>query len=236
MSLSRRRCLTGALLSPLACCLASISRAAEAPTARHLPKLTPDEVLQRLKEGNRRFRTGLPASIDTSTARRLDLAQGQAPMAAVLSCSDSRVPPEIVFSCGLGELFTVRNAGHTLDAAALGSLEYAIAALGTPLVVVLGHEKCGAVTAALELAESSRELPGHMGEMIEPIVPAALQALGQGLAQERLDVAVRAHTSRTVQRLVAECAQRFGPRVKEGSLRIVGARYDLEDGQVDFIV
>lgn len=113
------------------------------------PALTPDVALERLKEGNRRFLAGEHGQGMEDPKRRLAVAQRQAPFAVLVSCSDSRVPPEILFGCGLGELFIVRNAGNTVDTTALGSIEFAVVHLHVPLVVVMGHQRCGAVEAAL---------------------------------------------------------------------------------------
>ena len=153
--------------------------------------------------------------------RRLEIARGQTPFAVLVSCSDSRVPPEVLFGRGLGELFIVRNAGNTVDTVALGSIEYAIAVLGVPLVVVLGHERCGAVEAALSVVEKNTVFPGSLNQMIEPILPAALIARSSGAkGEELLDAAI--------------IAARQSPN--RGRVKVVGARYDLDDGQVEFFM
>ena len=110
--------------------------------------LTPDEALQRMKDGNTQFQLEAPFLVAQGRQRRIELARGQSPFCILVGCSDSRVPPELLFGRGLGELFIVRNAGNTIDTAALGSVEYGVGVLGVPLVVVLGHESCGAVSAA----------------------------------------------------------------------------------------
>ena len=112
--------------------------------------------------------------------RRLEIARGQTPFATLVSCSDSRVPPELLFGRGLGELFIVRNAGNTVDTAALGTIEYGVAALGVPLIVVMGHEKCGAVDAAVKVVTENATFPGSIGRMVEPIVPAVLDGAEGG--------------------------------------------------------
>jgi carbonic anhydrase len=114
------------------------------------PTLTPEQVLAQLKQGNEAFLRGQAIAGDIRGRRRLEIARAQYPVAVLVSCSDSRVPPEVLFGKGLGELFIIRNAGNTIDTAAMGSLEYAVAELNVPLVVVMGHERCGAVAAALE--------------------------------------------------------------------------------------
>jgi carbonic anhydrase len=148
-----------------------------------------------------------------------------------LSCSDSRVPPELLFGRGLGELFIIRNAGNTVDTAALGSIEYAVAELGVPLVVVLGHERCGAVDAATKVVKDNATFPGAIGQMVEPIIPAVLKAQGQ--QGDLLDNAVRENVRRTVTRLRTAETLLTQP-LKAKALRVVGARYDLDDGSVDF--
>ena len=183
-TLSRRSLLGCACCAPMA---ASLALGAGALTPAHAAgkttDLTADQALQRLKDGNRKFMADAPdqtaaaAQMDNprlNHERRLEIAQGQTPFAVLVSCSDSRVPPELLFGRGLGELFIVRNAGNTVDTVALGSIEYAVAQLGVPLVLVLGHERCGAVDAALSVVEKNATFPGSIGQMIEPIVPAAL--------------------------------------------------------------
>src|SRR5919199_952733 len=138
--------------------------------------LTADQALALLKEGNQKFVAESPVQAAQSCERRLEIARGQTPFAVLVSCSDSRVPPELLFGRGLGELFIVRNAGNTVDTAALGSIQYAVAVLGVPLVLVLGHERCGAVDAAVSVVKENASFPGSIGQMIEPIIPAALKA------------------------------------------------------------
>ena len=195
--------------------------------------LSPDQALNLLKEGNRAYLAGHSAEPDTGRERRLAIAQGQAPMACVVSCSDSRVPPEILFRRGLGELFVIRDAGNTIDTVELGSLEYAIVELSVPLVVVLGHERCGAVGAAVAVVERGATFPGSIGPMVESIVPAVLDARRHG-AQDLLDASVRGNVSRVVARLRGLSEPFVVAPLRAGRLRIVGARYDLDDGNVDF--
>jgi carbonic anhydrase len=198
--------------------------------------LTPDEALARLKEGNERFMAGKLPQEAQDTERRLAIARGQTPFAVLVGCSDSRVPPELLFGRGLGELFIVRNAGNTVDTAALGSIEYGVAELGVPLVVVLGHERCGAVAAAVEVVERNAHFPGSIGAMVEPIVPAVLEArskVGAADHDRLLDESVRANVARVVGRLRGSEPILLEP-LRAGKLKIVGARYDLEDGRVEF--
>jgi len=194
--------------------------------------MTPDQALQVLIDGNRSFVTDSPIRAVQGRARRLELAQSQAPFVVLVSCSDSRVPPELLFGRGLGELFIVRNAGNTVDTTALGSIEYAVANLGVPLVVVMGHERCGAVEAAVSVVTQNATFAGSIGRMIEPIVPAVLQA--QRDPGDLVDNAVRRNVSRTVERLRTASEPLLLQPLAAGRLRIVGARYDLDDGRVDF--
>ncbi|WP_336491790.1 carbonic anhydrase [Methylobacterium nigriterrae] len=194
--------------------------------------LTPDQALALLKEGNRSFTTDAPFRREsTDRDRRIEIARGQKPFVVLVGCSDSRVPPELLFGRGLGELFIVRNAGNTVDSAAMGSIEYGVVELGVPLIVVLGHEKCGAVQAAVSVVKENATFPGSIGKMVEPIIPAVLTAQRQ--EGDLLDNAVRENVRRTVQRLRTAEALLVDP-LKAGKLRVVGARYDLDDGSVDF--
>jgi len=197
--------------------------------------LTPDQALDLLKKGNEGYRADGPLTrTGIDRARRLEIARGQTPFAVLVSCSDSRVPPELLFGRGLGELFIVRNAGNTVDTAAIGSIEYGVQVLGVPLVVVLGHERCGAVDAAVSVVEKNATFPGSIGAMIEPIVPAVLKARAGGAkGDDLLDASVRENVRRVVARLRANEPQLSDP-LKAGKLKIVGARYDLDEGAVDF--
>ena len=198
--------------------------------------LTADQALVLLKEGNAKSLTDSPIRAVQGRERRLEIARGQTPFAVLVSCSDSRVPPEVLFGRGLGELFIVRNAGNTVDTVALGSIEYAIAVLGVPLIVVLGHERCGAVDAALSVVEKNTVFPGSLNQMIEPILPAALMARSSGAKGEALlDAAVRENIRRVVNRIKNSEPVLMNP-IKTGKVKVVGARYDLDDGEVDFFV
>ena len=198
--------------------------------------LTADQALATLKEGNAKFLTDSPLRAVQGRDRRLEIARGQTPFAVLVSCSDSRVPPEVLFGRGLGELFIVRNAVNTVDTVALGSIEYAIAVLGVPLVVVLGHERCGAVEAALSVVEKNTIFPGSLNQMIEPILPAALIARSGGAkGDELLDAAVRENVRRVVTRIRNSEPVMMNP-IRDGKVKVVGARYDLDDGSVDFFV
>jgi carbonic anhydrase len=193
--------------------------------------LSPGEALRRLREGNRAFVAKAPLEVVIGENRQLP--QSNSPIAVVVACSDSRVPPEILYRQFGGELFVIRNAGNTIDTLAMGSLEYAVEVLKVPLIVILGHERCGAVSAAFEVVETGVTFPGSIGRVLEPIIPAIIDANRKG-ALDLLDASIRANVSRTVDRL-----RRFSDPIvlaalAAGTLRIVGARYDLGDGSVDF--
>ena len=203
-----------------------------APTRDGKSALSPDQALELLKEGNRDFLADLPFAAPVGNRRRLELASGQSPFAAYVSCSDSRVPPELLFGRGLGELFIVRNAGNTVDTAAMGSTEFAVAGLGVPLVVVMGHESCGAVKAAVDVVEKNASFPGSIGRMIEPIVPAVLASRGR--RGDKLEAAIKANVSRTVERLRTASEPILLDPQRRGAVKVVGAYYELGTGRVDF--
>lgn len=190
--------------------------------------ITPDAALKKLMSGNQRYIDQKRTFPDQSRSRIVEVAQGQHPFAIVLACSDSRVAPEIIFDRGLGDLFDIRVAGNILDDAVLGSMEYAAAELGVPLLVVLGHERCGAVKAALE----GKPVPGHIGTLVEAIKPALDSTKGQ--KGDPLDNAVRANVIMNVKKLQSS-SPILAEAVKAGKLKVVGARYDLDSGKVDII-
>lgn len=194
---------------------------------------SPDEALEWLREGNRRFAAGEVAQRDKSEQLKKILAEAQTPFAALECCSDSRVPPELLFGRGLGEIFVVRNAGNVVDTVAMGSIEYAIIALKVPLVVVLGHQSCGAVEAAISVARHGTSYPGSIGRMIEPIIPAVLDAQRAG-AEDLLEASIRSNVSRIVEQLRYASEPMLMTPLAEGRLRIVGASYSLQHGAVDF--
>lgn len=223
-------------LAGCACCAAALGALVGIPSVRaaqdHSPtEMTPDEALNLLKEGNARFVTDAPFRGVQGRERRIEIARAQTPFAVMVGCSDSRVSPELLFGRGLGELFIIRLAGNTVDLAAQGSIEYAVAELGVPLVLVLGHERCGAVAAAVKLVEENASFPGAIGEVVEPIVPAVLRA--KRLGGDLLDNAVRENVRGVAARLRGSGAI-LPERIAAGQLKVVGARYDLDDGAVDF--
>ncbi|MFF8934398.1 carbonic anhydrase [Streptomyces paradoxus] len=183
---------------------------------------TPAEALRELAAGNRRWRAFRERHPHEDPALRRTLATGQHPFAVVLGCIDSRVPPELVFDQGLGDLMTVRTAGEVLDEAVLGSVAYGVLELAIPLVVVLGHQSCGAVRAAVEAEESGTKLPAHMQYLVDQIGPA-IDHDKEGDA--RIDATVSANVRLIRSRLAAE--PELAARIGTGKLAIVGARYEL---------
>ena len=194
--------------------------------------LTADQALAKLKEGNQRYVSSPQACAVDLAKARAGVAQHQAPWATILSCADSRVPPELIFGGqNVGELFIARNAGNMVDTATLGTIEYGAAALGVPLIVVLGHQRCGAVAAACEVVEKNSSFPGSIGPMLEPIIPAALAVKGK--PGDFVDNAIRENAIRTAARIVS-ASNIVADLVKKGKVKVVAARYDLDDGRVEF--
>jgi carbonic anhydrase len=195
--------------------------------------LTADQALGKLKEGNQRYVSSPQACASDLAKARADVAQHQAPWATILSCADSRVPPELIFGGrNVGELFIARNAGNMADTATLGTIEYGAAALGVPLIVVLGHGRCGAVAAACEVVEKNTKYPGSIGPMLEPIIPAALAAKGK--SGDFVDNAIRENARRTAARIVS-ASNIVADLVSKGRVKVVAAHYSLDDGRVDFL-
>ncbi|GEM49749.1 carbonic anhydrase [Deinococcus cellulosilyticus NBRC 106333 = KACC 11606] len=190
---------------------------------------TPEAALQLLLDGNRRYVNNAP-HLDESPQRRAEVARGQHPYAMVLGCVDSRVPPELIFDSGLGELLVVRTAGHVLDHAVLGSLEFGIEALKIPLLVVLGHDRCGAVKSTLDALEKHMHAHEDIDWLVEHIKPAFEVAQHE---QNLLDATVKAHVRITVNELKQTPILREA--VEQRKLQIVGAMYNLESGKVKLL-
>ena len=199
---------------------------------------TPADALNRLKAGNRRFLSDEAPLGERSHVRRLAVAQEQRPFAALIGCSDSRVGPETLFGTGLGDLFIVRTAGNNIDTAGMGSIEFAVAKLGVSLVVVLGHDQCGVVEAAFDVVETDTILPGSMGKMVEPMIPAVLwaqrtQIPGMDIAEIHRNAA-QENVRRMVRRLRTASEPILMEPLQSAMVMIVGAHYDLASGAVDF--
>jgi carbonic anhydrase len=206
--------------------MTNVNAAAKLPVA-------PDEALQRLREGNARFVRGEPAQRPPTPGQLAQLTQAQQPFATILGCSDSRVPPEMVFDQGLGDLFIVRVAGNVVGAEILGSLGYALLHLRTPLFVVLGHEGCGAVQAALKTKFHGLAEPAKIGELLETILPGLAGINPAETPEAQWRHAVEANVRWSVRQLAATPAGRAA--ASAGHIRIVGAIYELATGCVRFL-
>ncbi|MDO0938832.1 carbonic anhydrase [Streptomyces sp. DG2A-72] len=223
--------LTGAAV--LGAVSAGVSTASAAPpaTSTRTRPSTPDQARRELAAGNLRWHTYTERHPDETPAVRQALTSGQHPFAVVLGCIDSRVPPELVFDQGLGDLMTVRTAGEVLDEAVLGSIAYGVLELGIPLVMVLGHQSCGAVKAAVEADESGKRLPAHIQYLADQINPAIDHTV-EGDA--RIDATIDANVRLVRARLAAE--PDLAAKVTGGQLAIVGARYELTSQRVHHVV
>ena len=208
----------------------AIARSAAPPKPQNV--LAPDAALARLAEGNARYVEGVSRRHDF-LAERPALAQGQNPYAAVLGCADSRVAPEYAFDCARGDLFVARVAGNFANDDIVGSLEYAVNVLSVPLILVLGHEKCGAVDAAVQAVTASAQYPGHIASLAAAIAPSVEKA--RGTPGDLVAAAIGQNVRDTVSGLVAH-SDIIGQAVQAGTLRVVGGLYRLETGQVEFLV
>jgi carbonic anhydrase len=200
--------------------VAALVLAADPPAA----SLPPDAALAKLKEGNLRFATSEVSQSKPTAARRAETAQAQHPFAIIVACADSRTAPELVFDQNLGDLFVIRTAGNLVDDHALGSIEYAVAHAGARLIVVLGHTRCGAVTAALE----SDHAPGHIQSLVRDIQPAVKAAKGK--LGDALAAAITENARQVAAQIKAKAA--LGDLAKE--VRIVSAIYDLDTGKIEW--
>lgn len=202
-------------------------QAAASSTAQ--PKLTPAQAWARLKEGNVHWAAGTPRHPDQNIQRRRDVAGAQKPFAAVVSCIDSRLPPETVFDEGIGDLFVIRTGAQTVDGLISGSIEYGPLENETPLIVVMGHQRCGAVTATVKSIEENHPLPAHLNDIARSLRPAYREARAKG-GGEIIDQTIRTQTTRTVAALTKDSG--LAPLIRQGALSIIGAYYSLDTGQV----
>ncbi|HLO49589.1 MAG TPA: carbonic anhydrase, partial [Kamptonema sp.] len=184
-------------------------------------KVTPDQAIKKLMDGNQRYIQQKRIFPDQNKARISALAQSQHPFAVVIGCSDSRVPPELLFDQGLGDIFDIRLAGNIIDDAVLGSAEYAVAELGVPLILVLGHERCGAVKATLD----GKPVPGKIGTLVAAIKPALDKIQNQ--SGDKLDNLVRTNVKMSVDNLKV-ISPILAEALKAGKLKVIGGRYDLD--------
>lgn len=183
-----------------------------------------NDALKKLKDGNDRFYNNKSQLINVTSERRQQLVEGQSPYAIIVSCSDSRVTPSTIFNAGLGEIFDIRIAGNIVDQDALGSIEYGVDHLKTPLIVVMGHEKCGAVTAAYDKLKNGTEVSGHLATLVDTIVANIRES-------DSLDEAIHDNTDEVAEQI--ENDPIIKKYVDEGKVKIVEAHYSL-DGKVTF--
>lgn len=208
--------------------LALILANAEGSSAGPTKAVSPDAALKRLEEGNKRFVAGALTHQGQGADRRLETAKGQHPFAVVLTCADSRLSPEIIFDQGIGDLFVVRNAGNLLGDHVIGSIEYAVEHLHSTVIVVLGHSKCGAVSAAV----AGGEVPGHIKSIVASLNPAV------GMAKKKdgdpVANAIRINAKLSASAL-AQAEPILGEFAKHGKIKVVAALYNLETGAVEFL-
>lgn len=239
-------------------CLVAINpfaRAAE-PAYPDQPSVAPTEALSKLKEGNGRYTSGNPQhpheskderaymaknsyenagaislgmTAEQAAKRRAELTKSQHPFAIILSCSDSRVPPEIVFDQGLGDLFIVRVAGNVINDEGLGSIEYGVEVLGARLIVVLGHQSCGAVDAAMKTIAAKGKAPGHIQSLV-----MALQPVVEATPKGNLDTMIKANVQHVAAALRSSAPILKG-KVDSGEVQVIGGYYDLDTGAVSFL-
>ncbi|MFP3462918.1 carbonic anhydrase [Arthrobacter globiformis] len=195
-------------------------------------RISPYDAWQRLLEGNERFVTGDSKHPNQNASRRSELVHAQNPFAVIFGCADSRLAAEIIFDVGLGDVFVVRTAGHVIDDAVLGSLEYAVSVLHVPLIVVLGHDNCGAVTAAKEAVETAEVPHGHIRDLVERITPSVLSAL----REHKTDIndMVVEHAKQTVRRLL-DSSRTIYDAVDNYSAAVVGVAYRLDEGRAQLV-
>lgn len=185
--------------------------------------------LDRLKEGNARYVSSTTVCHEDWTAKRTALTEGQKPFAIIVACSDSRVPPEVIFDQSLGDLFVVRVAGNVVDDFAIGSIEYGASVLGAKLIVVLGHANCGAVDAAVQ----GMSFNNHIAEVVKAIRPAARSTRNE--KENRLEKTIKVNIQNVAQTL-SRSRPTLAPLIQQGNLSVVGAYYSLQTGEVEFII
>ncbi|MEU9035166.1 carbonic anhydrase [Streptomyces sp. NPDC048352] len=193
---------------------------------------TPAQAFEMLLAGNQRFVSGTPEHPNQDAARRSEIAPAQNPFAVLFGCSDSRLAAEIIFDRGLGDLFVVRTAGHVTGPEVLGSIEYGASVLNCPLVVVLGHDSCGAVAATRAAVEDGVAAPGYVRDVIERVTPSVLAARAAGLTEDS-DV-IAEHVRHTVD-LLLDRSRVLAEQVKAGRTAVVGLSYRLADGSAHLV-
>jgi len=209
-------------------CINQFARAAD-PAHSDQPSVAPAEAISKLKEGNGRYTSGNLQHPGQTADRRTELARTQHPFAGIVCCSDSRVPPEVIFDQGLGDLFIVRVAGNVINDEGLGSIEYTVDHLGTRLILVLGHQRCGAVDAARETIAAKGKAPGHIQSLVTAIKPAV-----EATAKEDLDATIKANVKNVVQALRSSTPI-LKAEVDSGKIQVIGGYYSLDTGAVTFL-
>jgi carbonic anhydrase len=197
-----------------------------------MPNTSPVTAWKALKEGNERFVAGRPQHPSQSVEHRASLANGQKPTAVVFGCADSRVAAELIFDQGLGDMFVVRTAGQVIDSAVLGSIEFAVTVLDVPLIVVLGHDSCGAVKAALAAIDDGTIPAGFVRDVVERVAPSILMGRRDGL--RRVDEFEERHVRETLAQLMSRSSA-IAERVSAGTLAIAGITYHLADGRAALV-
>jgi carbonic anhydrase len=232
--MNRRQLLAGLMSASVVGILPPLGHAAQAQhDSEEPPAITPDQALERLIAGNERFTSGKVSHPHQDLARRTELTKGQSPFAVIVGCSDSRVSPEVVFDQGLGDLFVVRVAGNVVDSTVAGSVEYAVAHLHSSVVLVLGHEKCGAVTAALLPQSDRQKESANIQALLNQIEPS-LRDLGSHLTQDqRLVAGIEANALLSARNLGASPV--LSRAVEEKKLKILSAVYQLGSGKAKLI-
>jgi carbonic anhydrase len=195
-------------------------------------EITPQQAWQRLADGNERFVEGTSSHPNQDAQRRAALVNTQHPFAVIFGCSDSRLAAEIIFDVGLGDVFVVRTAGQVIDDAVLGSLEYSIDQLSVPLIVILGHDSCGAVTATRDSVETGTMPAGFVRDLVERITPSVLTSRRNGV--DDVNGMVEEHVKQTAGRLV-ESSRVIGAAVEAGKADVVGVTYRLADGRAEVV-
>ncbi|MGW0822080.1 carbonic anhydrase [Streptomyces sp. NPDC002845] len=244
----RRAVLTGGLLASAALITGCSSKsdstgttektaaaagASTSPSPATAPRPdSPSTAFERLMEGNRRWVDGTLQHPDQDPARREAVADAQHPYAVIVSCIDSRVPPEVVFDTGIGDLFVIRTGGHVMQPVVTGSVEYGPVAEGTPLIVVLGHQSCGAVKASYKAIHDGEKLPGNLQAIQRTLRPAYDAALQQR-TDDPVEAMVRSHIRQTAAELRSN--KSLAPMVKKGDLAVVSAYYSLDTGEVEIM-
>ncbi|WP_311379560.1 carbonic anhydrase [Arthrobacter sp. ISL-48] len=194
--------------------------------------LTPALAWRRMRDGNERFVAGTSSHPNQDASRRSSLVENQHPFAVIFGCSDSRLAAEIIFDLGLGDAFVVRTAGQVIDDAVLGSLEYSIGVLGVPLIAVLGHDSCGAVSAAKAAVDTGEMPKGFIRDLVERITPSVLSSMRQD-KHEVNDMVVE-HVKQTSQRLV-DSSRVISDAIESGRTAVIGLSYSLAEGRANVV-